>query len=81
MGRYQHMEITSPDERTLQAWEDMRIEVLHELQEGASADVPDALVDVIGSLVVMLGSWRAETRPLKPLPSSASQPNQASEVT
>ena len=51
-----------PDEKTLQAWEDMRIEVLHELQEGASADVPDTLIDTIGNLVVILNSWRDKTR-------------------
>jgi len=71
MGRLQHIEITYPDERTLQAWEDMRIEILHEIQEGGSADVPDSLVDIIGNLVVMLESWRAETRHLKPQASFA----------
>jgi len=69
MGRLQHMETMSPDERTLQAWEDMRIEIWHELQDGASADVPDALVDIIGRVVVILESWRAEMRHRKPLPS------------
>jgi len=52
----------APDERTFQVWENMRIEILHELQEGACADVPDALVDEIGTLVVALESWKAEKR-------------------
>ena len=71
MGRLQQIEIMIPDERTLQAWEDMRIEILHELQDGGCAEVPDSLVDIIGNLVVILESWRAETRHLKPQPSFA----------
>jgi hypothetical protein len=63
----QQKEAMLPDERTFQAWEDMRIEVLHELQEGASTDVPDSLVDDIGTLVVTLESWRTETRSRKAL--------------
>jgi hypothetical protein len=40
-----------PDYDTLQAWENMRIEILHELQDGGSTDVPDADVDQLGTLV------------------------------
>jgi hypothetical protein len=57
MGRPQYQETTSPDEITLQAWEDMRSEVLHELQDGG--DVPDALIDILGNVATMLDSWRA----------------------
>ena len=53
-----------PDEETLQAWENMRIEILHELQEGASADVPDSYIDDLGTLVVVLASWRAQRSPI-----------------
>jgi hypothetical protein len=60
------METIFPDEETLQAWENMRIEILHELQEGASADVPDTCLDDIGSLLVVLESWRAQRRTLTP---------------
>jgi predicted Zn-dependent protease with MMP-like domain len=60
-----------PDEETLQAWENMRIEILHELQEGAIADVPDAYLDEIGNLVVIIESWRAEARSPNPMSSSA----------
>ena len=70
MGRSQHVETISPSEQTLQDWEDMRIEILHELQDGGSADVPDILVDDIGHLVVLIESWRAETRNLTRLPLS-----------
>jgi hypothetical protein len=48
-----------------QAWEDMDLEILHELQEGAIEDVPDAQVDSIGNLVVLLKSWRDKNRPPK----------------
>jgi hypothetical protein len=61
MGCPQPVEAKSPDKQTLQAWEDMRIEIWHELQEGACADVPDTLIDEIGELVVLLKSKNAET--------------------
>jgi hypothetical protein len=41
-----------PNEQMLKVWEDMRLDVLHELQEGAS--VPDELIDLMGDLAVML---------------------------
>lgn len=64
MNHSQHLETFIPDEATLQAWENMRIEILHELQEGASADVPDSCLDDLGSLVVVLTSWKAQRQPL-----------------
>jgi hypothetical protein len=51
-----------PDEDTLQAWENMRIEILHELQDGGSTDVPDSDIDVLGTLVPVLESTRAHKR-------------------
>jgi hypothetical protein len=57
MGRSQCQEMTSPDELTLQVWEDMRAEVLHELDDGG--DVPDSLMDIMGNVASMLDSWRA----------------------
>lgn len=69
MGRPQQIKNQSPDEQTLEAWENMRNEIWHELQEGASADVPDELVDDIGNLVVMLDFWRAEIKSIQRLPS------------
>ncbi len=71
MGFSQQVETIPPEEQTLQAWEDMRIEILHELQDGGSADIPDVLVDDIGRLVVMLESWRAEKKQITRLPLSA----------
>ncbi len=68
MGRPQQGETTSPDETTLQVWEDMRNEVLHELQDGG--DVPDSLIDIMGNLATALDSWRAAMKPLTLLPSS-----------
>jgi hypothetical protein len=71
MGRPQPVEATYPDEQTLQAWKDMRLEILHELQEGASTDIPDALIDQIAELAVVLNSLRAETESLTRLPLTA----------
>jgi len=44
MNRPRRKAIVTPDQPTLQAWEDMRIETLHEMQEGASP--PDEMVEV-----------------------------------
>jgi hypothetical protein len=51
-----------PDDDTLQAWENMRIEILHELQDGGSTDVPDADVDQLGTLVPVIESSKARKR-------------------
>ncbi len=59
MDRAQNKDVY-PDDQTLEAWADMRTEIWHELQEGASADVSEDLIDFIGTLVVMLDAWRAE---------------------
>ena len=71
MDTFQQKEASDPDERTFQAWEDMRLEVLHDLQDGASEDVPDSLVDSIGFLVVDLESWRKERKKHQALPLGA----------
>ena len=71
MDAIQQTSTTNPDERNFQVWEDMRLEVLHDLQDGASEDVPDSLVDSIGFLVVDLQSWRKERKNLKALPLGA----------
>ncbi len=55
-------DVIFPDEETLQAWKNMRIEILHELQEGAIKDVPDSYIDDLGTLVVVLASWRAQKK-------------------
>lgn len=65
------METVSPDEQTLQAWEDMRNEIWHELQEGASADIPDATIDDLGDLIVTLEALKPKTHSLNQLPLSA----------
>jgi hypothetical protein len=62
MNRPQHVKTVFPDEQTLLVWENMRIEILHELQEGADADVPDSTIDTIGELVVTLNFWRDQKR-------------------
>lgn len=67
MGRPRRKETTSPDELTLQVWEDMRSEILHELQDGG--DVSDSLMDIMGNLATTLDSWRAATKSLTFRPS------------
>jgi hypothetical protein len=70
MDRSQNKDVF-PDDQTLEAWSSMRKEVWHELQEGASADVPEELIDLIGTLVVILDAWRAEIRRSPGLPARA----------
>lgn len=55
MNRLHAAKRVSLDEATLRAWEEMRIEILHEIQEGGS--VPDELVDAVGGLIVMCNPW------------------------
>jgi len=62
MERQSTQDVIDSDEETLQAWENMRTEVLHELQEGASAEVPDEELDNIGNLVVTLTSLRTQQK-------------------
>lgn len=52
MNRLHEAKRASLDEATLRAWEEMRIEILHEMQEGGG--VPDEVVDAAGDLAVML---------------------------
>lgn len=47
-----------PDEETLKAWENMRLEILHEMQDGASGDIPDIDLDNLGTLLATLKSLR-----------------------
>jgi len=56
MDRSVQAATTQLDESTLRTWDDMRSQVLHELQEGAT--VPDALVESKSQLVIMLKFWR-----------------------
>ena len=55
MNRLLQVVVSVPDERTLQAWEDMRSETLHDLQDGAI--VAAELIESLGSLMVALESW------------------------
>jgi hypothetical protein len=60
MEHLQQTKKAFPDESTLRVWEDMRSEVLHELQEGA--EVSDTLIDSIAELAARLGRWRSAGR-------------------
>ena len=62
MDRSVQAATTQVDEATLRTWGDMRSEVLHELQEGAA--VPDALVDSMSQLVIMLQYWHLAQGPM-----------------
>lgn len=49
MNRPPRTETTFPDEPTQRAWEEMRAEALHEIQDGG--EVPDVLLDAIGEML------------------------------
>ena len=57
MDRSVQTATTLLDESTLRTWDDMRSEVLHELQEGAQ--VADAVVDSMSQLAVQLNRWHS----------------------
>ena len=59
MNRQLPKEPTYPDRDTLRTWENMRKEILHDLQEGASADIPDSEIDEVGILVAELDTIQA----------------------
>jgi hypothetical protein len=54
MKRLRRVKWVSPDEATLRAWEEMRIEILHEIQDGG---VPDERVDAAGDLAAVVNPW------------------------
>jgi hypothetical protein len=62
MNRSVQAATTLLDESTLRTWEDMRSQVLHEMQEGAA--VPDEAIDLMAELAVMLKVWRSGKGPL-----------------
>lgn len=63
MNRPPRMQATLPDKPTQQAWEDMRAEVLHEIQDGG--EVPDVLLDAIGEMLTRFPYTEAkETSPI-----------------
>jgi len=59
-------ERVSLDASTLRAWEDMRIEVLHEIQDGGV--VPDELVDAAGDLAAQDSPWSLARPPVTRTP-------------
>lgn len=68
MRRFQLTKTTFPDEPTLRAWEEMRAEVLHELQEGG--EVPDALLDTIVDTIASIRSQSIKPKPPEVKPSA-----------
>jgi hypothetical protein len=60
MVHHRQTEAAFPDESTLRVWEDMRSEVLHELQEGA--EISDALIDSVAELAAKLRNWHSVSR-------------------
>ena len=55
MNRPPRAKRISFDASTLRAWEDMRIEILHEIQDGGS--LPDERVDAAGDLATLDNPW------------------------
>jgi len=55
MKRLRKVKRVSPDEATLRAWEDMRIEVLHEIEDGGN--VSEERVNAAGDLAALVSPW------------------------
>ena len=68
MGRIRDSQSKPPHAEEAQTLEDMRLEILHELQDGGSADVPDSLIETIDELIVVRNSRKAASQPKEPLP-------------
>jgi hypothetical protein len=62
MKRLRKVKRVSPDEATLRAWEDMRIEILHEIQDGGT--VLDELVDIASDLATLVNPWSLAKPPV-----------------
>ena len=61
MMRLQKTKWVSPDEATLRVWEEMRIEILHEIEDGG--DVPDELVDAAGDAAMVINLYSPDKLP------------------
>ena len=68
MGRIRDSQAKPPPAEEAQTLEDMRLEILHELQDGGSADVPDSLIETIDELIVARNSRKAASQGEVPLP-------------
>jgi len=55
MKRLRKVKRVSPDEATLRAWEDMRIEILHEIEDGG--DVTEDRVNAAGDVAALETPW------------------------
>ena len=55
MKRLRKVKRVSPDEATLRAWEDMRIEILHEIEDGGN--VPEEWVNAAGDLAALVNPF------------------------
>jgi len=62
MNRLQSVAMVFPDASTLRAWEDMRIEILHEIQDGGT--VLDELVDIASDLATLVNPWSLAKPPV-----------------
>jgi hypothetical protein len=61
MKRLRKVKGVSPGEATLRVWEEMRIEILHEIEDGGN--VPDELVDAAGDAAMVINLYSAHKLP------------------
>jgi hypothetical protein len=61
MNRLQALEMVRRNASLLRAWEDMRIEVLHEIQDGGS--VQDERMNAAGDIAALETPWRTARPP------------------
>jgi len=65
MNRLQALEMVRRNASLLRAWEDMRIEVLHEIQDGGS--VQDERMNAAGDIAALETPWKTARPPAVPV--------------
>ena len=65
MNRLQALEMVRRNASLLRAWEDMRSEVLHELQDGGS--VQDERMNAAGDIAALETPWKTARPPAVPV--------------
>jgi hypothetical protein len=61
MNRLQALEMVRLNASSLRAWEDMRIEILHEIQDGGN--VQDERMNAAGVIAALETPWKKARRP------------------
>jgi hypothetical protein len=65
MKRRREVRRVSPNEATLRVWEEMRIEILHEIEDGGN--VQDERMNAAGDIAALETPWKTARPPAMPV--------------